>query len=211
MPNKAFVRLYYAQNEEVLETGAWYSNNISGLTIDPFPHQLLAEDVFADVAANDDIFPESWKCLACEVSVPKTEALPYGPFRYIYTSYTFSNAVVASIGDLATAIVKFSGSNDDQQPVTGGLRISGIPTDTVDCNTLTSAFVTQLETFVDAVFPANRSTSDGTDWVRVIKSTTGGGGAGGFWNAPNRSISPLVGTRLDRVANRTQGKSCPVI
>lgn len=204
MSNTAYVRLYYQSHEEVLETGVWYVNTTGGAPINPTVHQELSREVRDAVNANwIALMAKDTVAWAVAVEVPKQDDGINGPYRFISSLALESTSLVEALPDSVIQRATFVGTSTLDDPVRGGLRLSGVKKSVVDCNVIDNAHLITLKDFVDAVFKAQWTLSGGEDFIRVVKHKKAGSPVQ-FVPVPTVEYPPRVTTRIDRVLNRTQ-------
>lgn len=210
MSNLIYARLFYQSDEEVLETGATYFDLSVPAAIDLQASQQLANEI-ADAAQTDwsSIFAKDVMLWGVQVEVPNQTATTIGPYRYQTVRSFASVALLRHLPDSVVIRATFGGMNTDNEPVRGGQRWSGFPTDKVDCNVIATNFLTQFGDFVDAVFKPEWVLSGGERFTRVVLSKP---------NTINEEIVPVadtdipprVTTRQDRVMNKpNRGRKKP--
>lgn len=203
MANVCFVRLYYQAAEEILETGVHYRNDLSSdPQAIPENHQDLANLVESRLSNLDDTVGNDFIAWAVGVEVPFTNGVG-GPYRFIRaSSLALSSGLEASMPDAATYNIQIKGTDIEGKPVTGGLRLSGVPRNKIDCNTLDSQAVTDLEAAIDLVFPPSVQLSGNVTFTRIILRDIPGAGVLNQVDAPTTIVTNRVGSRIDRVFNK---------
>lgn len=211
MSNTIYARLFYQADEEVLETGSWYFDISPLAPLDIEASQQLAQEIADAAQANwSTIFAKDVMLWGVDVEIPNQTATAIGPYRFSVAKSFASTALLRHLPDSVVVRATFGGENTDNEPVRGGQRWSGIPTDKVDCNVIAVNYLTQFKDFVDAVFKPEWVLSGGERFLRVVlhKPLTVDNE---IVPVPNTDIPPRVTTRQDRVMNKpNRGKKKPV-
>lgn len=195
-----YVRMYYKNHEEVLETGLWYFRVAAGLTVNTRTVRELAETVGDSLNALPPILGTDFVAYGIEVNVPQQDNLA-GPFSYMYNRVQKVALGSASYGDAYTYNIALEGLNAAGELVTGGMRIAGVEEGTVDCNVLDSTRAGLVTTVLNNIFPQQITLSGGETYIRAIRSKVGTVDED-VVTATQLNCSNRIGIRSDRVLNR---------
>ncbi len=210
MPREYLVQLRYQNDEEILDTGIYYYNFGSGINV--FPDDLV--DLSGQIAtglsdAFDETMGDEFQVWAVDVSTRWNGTA--GPARYI--NRVNFNVGLGSFGpsimDSVLVNIQLRGENAEEEPVTGGMRLSGIPASVVEGNNLSNNWASELETTLNVLFPQNISVN-GVNFTRAIRHKKTGQEEE-FVHATSLTVQRRVGSRLDRVGNRRPQKRSGVV
>ena len=204
MAHELELTTFYQGLEEVLQFSVMYVDTSVAPEIDIELMIELAQEVAANLQAEwDQIFAAGVVLWAVRVSVPRQVASTIGPFQFWWNVNYTSAALAPPMPDAVTQNINIEGVNTDDEPVVGGIRLSGVPNNDVDCSVLSEDQITNLETFMNDTLPPVITLSGGETFTRVIKHKP-------FTIdeelviADQTSVPTRSGSRIDRVLNRTQ-------
>lgn len=200
--------MMYQHLEEILQADVQYADFTTQVGVNMIDMQALAVSLSGSITGSDLglSFGEAMWFIAMIVTTVKDDD-NFGPARYIHSAPDANGEFGLSITDSILFNVEFRGLDQQDRTVAGGMRISGVPQDGVDCNTLNSNLVSQLQDEIDVAWPPTLQVL-GTPFQRVVISKRKGE-LPQIVQVPGTLVSNRVGIDIVRRGNKTPYKITP--
>lgn len=207
MPAIFEVGLTYQVHDEVLETRCKYRDPSSLTSIAPIDLIDLCGQVNNDVITSGigALLGNPWVYYGCTVSTWKDEAENKGPARYVIANQQEIGSGAAAINEAFYLNWSMRGTDVLGEVVIGGIKLSGIPSDKILCNTLEDAYRTQVKLAIEEIFPPVRSVG-GTPFERGVWHFSKTLGIYTFVICASSDLSNRVGVDQTRRGNRSQAR-----
>lgn len=194
-----YVELLYQGTEEVLGLNVVYFEDDGEPDLPQIAARQLADELATNIGNFADVFGAENTVYGIIVTTPNIGGS--GPARVEHHRNVPVGLGETNAPDVVTVNLKYAGQNNAGQAVTGGLRISGVSSNQIDCNALLGSYGDDIATAMANVFPPVIVLS-GRNFRLSIESVRGG--TTEYVGVDTIGVNPLVGTRIDRVGNRPQ-------
>jgi hypothetical protein len=205
--------LWYQADEEILQA-YWYLAEFNESSDDPQNNcQAIAQLYIDRVPALVAPLNQQLVTLAVEVRAEAFEN--HGPARFIETKQVLNagGAAARISGDSVIVNVNFEGERLNGATAVGGVRLSGVSHADYDSNVFSETFLGLMNTSIDNFF-TTEILANARTFFQVIKSEqieiAGGEPVLEYVKMTRLGVSAMVGSRIDRVGNRTARRSCAV-
>lgn len=207
MPAIFEVGLTYQVHDEVLETRCKYRDPSSLTSISTLDLIDLTQQVDADVIASGigALLGDPWVYYGATTTTWKDEAENKGPARYILANQQEIGAGGSALNEAFYANWNMRGTDVLGEVVIGGVKISGLDSANVLCNTLEDTYRENLRTAIETIFPPIRNVN-GTPFDRGVWHFSKTLGIYTFVICASSDLSNRVGTDSTRRGNRSQAR-----
>lgn len=207
MPAFFEVGLTYQIYDEILETRVGYWDSSSSSSISPADLQNLCETTIARLKNGDlpDLLGNPWVFYGCTVTTPKELTDNKGPSRFIVSDQDAIGLGASTFNEAGFFNWQLRGTNVLGKPVVSGIRLSGIPEDKIECNTLDETYRADMETALDELFP-NVIQVLGQPFNRAVVHRSKDLANPTVVLLPNQSLSNRIGVDITRRGNRAQAR-----
>lgn len=209
MPRPYQIIWKYQSDEEILQSAIWYFDPGSAPVLTPETLSDLSAGVATRIASN---FPEVFALdvVSWSVTVAAPVTTLSGPARFINTqSEEFGDGPFPKSMDSLLANVTLRGTNAADETVTGGMRLSGLDRGSFDKTQLEASKRASLEDALIVVFPPVINVT-GLNLERCIRSVRPPADVE-YVFPTTLEVSSRAGVRIDRVGNRPQRNTGPVV